>query len=133
LVGIARYGTHFVALKRWVNKQQVVELAGWDIRQVFAANLRRLRHAKRLSQDSPRPNHSGIDQHDRGPIAFRRLSMVTLYSVLAVAGGFIGGFWAGQMRPSPPLLPAVETAPAAAGTPDVVKAHEFAVVDGNGT
>ena len=41
----------FVGLKRWVNSQQAGLAWRMDLRQVFAANLRRLRHAKGLSQE----------------------------------------------------------------------------------
>jgi transcriptional regulator with XRE-family HTH domain len=44
--------TYFVALKRWVNKRQDDFLPQMDMRQVFAANLIRLRHAKELSQET---------------------------------------------------------------------------------
>jgi DNA-binding XRE family transcriptional regulator len=42
----------FVGLKRWVNSQQAAWLGRMDLRQVFAANLRGLRHAKGLSQEN---------------------------------------------------------------------------------
>jgi transcriptional regulator with XRE-family HTH domain len=42
----------FVVLKRWVNRQQQVSFGSMDLRQVFAANLRRLRHARGLSQEN---------------------------------------------------------------------------------
>lgn len=45
---------HFVASKRWVNRRQTGPLYRMDprdLRQAFAANLRRLRHARRISQE----------------------------------------------------------------------------------
>jgi transcriptional regulator with XRE-family HTH domain len=42
----------FVVLKRWVNRQQQISFGSMDLRQVFAANLRRLRHARGLSQEN---------------------------------------------------------------------------------
>jgi len=46
------HGKIFVVLKRWVNRQQQVSFGRMDLRQVFAANLRRLRHARGLSQEN---------------------------------------------------------------------------------